>query len=132
MLDLVIRVAINAIALVAAVQLVPGVDYGDGIVRLIIVAAIFGVINAYLKPIVKALSLPISLLTLGLVGFIINTALLMLLALVSDALKLEFTLHGWPPGAITLDVIVTALLASIVISVVSTILALIKKLTPGM
>jgi putative membrane protein len=132
MLDLVIRIVINAIALVAAIRLVPDADFDGGLVKLIAVAAVFGVMNAYLRPIVKALSLPLTLLTFGLVGLVINTALLMLLALLSGQLGLGLTLHGWPPGAIDLNVIITAVLAALVVSIVSTLLALTRRLAPGM
>ena len=99
--------------------------------QLLILAAIFGVINAYIKPIVKLLSLPLNLLTFGLIGFVINTALVMLAAAVSDSLTLSFTLAGWPPGSITLDVIVAAFLTSIVISVVSALIAVVRLAAPG-
>jgi putative membrane protein len=132
LIDLVIRVAINAIALVAAVTLVPDVKGPKDLAALVVVALFFGVINSYLKPIVKALSLPLNLFAFGLVGLVINTLLLMLLAALSASFNLGFALHGWPPGAIDAQVIVTALLASIVISFVSTVLALVRKLTPGM
>lgn len=132
MLDIVIRIVINAIALIAAVRLVPDATFGGDLVRLVVVAAVFGLINAYLRPIVKALSLPLTLLTFGIVGFVINTALLMLLALISDQFQLGFTLHGWPPGAIDANVLITAFLAALVISIVSTLLALVRRLTPGM
>ena len=49
---------------------------------------------------------------------------------ISDSLRLGFTLANWPPGSIDLDVIVAALLTSIVISVVSALLALVRLVTP--
>ncbi|HET7676844.1 MAG TPA: phage holin family protein [Candidatus Limnocylindrales bacterium] len=128
MVDLVARVLINAAALFAAVKLVPGLSFPlsdtDDWLKLIIVAFVFGLINSYLKPIVKLLSLPVSLMTMGLVGFVINAAMLMLLALLSDALGLGFSIAGWPEGGLGLDVIVAALLGALVVSVVSTILSL--------
>lgn len=130
MLDIAIRVVINAIALVAAIRLVPDVAFSGDLWKLVIVAVIFGLVNAYLRPIVKLLSLPLSLVTFGLVGLVINAALVLLVAAISDNLKLGFTLAGWPPGSIGIDVLVAALLTSIVISVVSTILALVRLLSP--
>ena len=132
MLDIVIRVAINAIALVAAVRLVPDAVFRGELWQLVAVAVVFGLINAYLRPIVKALSLPLNLLTFGLVGFAINTGLMLLLALLSGQFGLGFQLAGWPPGAFGVDVLIVAFLASLVISFVSTILALVRRLTPGM
>ncbi|MEX2546387.1 MAG: phage holin family protein [Chloroflexota bacterium] len=130
MLDIVIRVVINAVALIAAVYVVPGATFTGDLWKLIVVAAIFGIVNAYLRPIVKLLSLPLTLLVFGLVGLIINTGMVLLTAFISDTFKLGFTLAGWPPGKIDLDVIVAALLTSIVIAVVSALLALVRMVTP--
>lgn len=130
MLEIAIRIIVNAIALVAAVRLVPGADFTGNWPQLIILAAVFGLINAYLRPIVKLLSLPFNLLTLGAVGFVINAGLVMVAAAISDNLKLGFTLGGWPPGAIDLDVLVAAFLVSLVISVVSALIAFVRLATP--
>ena len=124
MLDLVIRVAINAVALIAAIYIVPAADFkGGDWWKLLVVAAIFGVVNAYLRPIVKLLSLPFTLLIFGLVGLIINTALVLLAAAISDNLKLGFTLAGWPPGKIDVEVIIAGLLTAVVVSIVAALLA---------
>ena len=130
MLDIVIRVVINAIALIAAIYIVPGATFTGDLWKLVAVAAVFGLVNAYLRPIVKLLSLPLTLVTFGLVGLIINTAMVLVTAAISDSLRLGFTLADWPPGAIDLDVIIAALLTSIVISVVSALLALVRLVTP--
>ena len=129
MLDIAIRVVINAIAFIAAVYIVPRTDFTD-VVKLVAVAAIFGLVNAYLRPIVKLLSLPLTLLTFGLVGLIINIAMVLITAFISDSLKLGFRLADWPPGEITVSVIITALLVSLVVSVVSALLALVRLVTP--
>ena len=134
MSDFLIRLAINAAAVFAAVQLVPGVEFGNlsrDWWKLLAVALILGAVNAYLRPIVRLLALPISLVTMGLVAFVINAALLLLVALVSNQLDLGFTLGGWPDRAFGVDAVVAALLASIVISVVSTLLGLVRTLAPG-
>jgi putative membrane protein len=133
MVDFLARLVINAIALIVVVMVVPRVrfDYGDAWWKLLAVAAIFGVINAYIRPIVSALSLPLNLVAIGLVGFLINTAMLLLLAFVSGQLDLGFHLAGWPPGEFRLDVIITAFIAGIVIAAVSTALGLVRKVVPG-
>ena len=64
--------------------------------------------NSYIKPIVKALSMPIGLLTMGLVAFVINAAMLLLVALASDQLKLGFKVGDFPPK-FTSDTIIGAL-----------------------
>jgi putative membrane protein len=131
MLDIVIRVVIIAVALVVAVFVVPGADFDGELWQLGAIAAIFGLVNAYLRPIVKALSLPASLIGFGLVGLVINTGLVLLVAFLSGQLDLGLSLAGWPPGAIDLDVIVAAFLTSLVVSVVSTVLAMVRVFTPG-
>ena len=125
MVELLIKVLVNAAALWAAVQLVPQIkfNYGQDWWKLLVVALIFALINTYLKPIVKALSFPISLLTLGLIGFVINAAMLLLTAALSDQFKLGFKVGAFPPS-ITADAIVGAVLGAIVISIVSTLLSL--------
>jgi putative membrane protein len=94
------------------------------------VAAVFGVVNAYIRPIVKLLSLPLTLFTFGLVGFVINVAMVFLTAFISDSLNLGFKLAAFPPGSIDLEVILAAVLVAIVVSVVSTLLALVRLVTP--
>jgi putative membrane protein len=128
--DIAVRILINALALIVAVELVPKINSPDEIWQLLVVAAIFGVINAYIKPIVKLLSLPLNLFAFGLVGFAINTGLLLLLAFVSAQLKLGFSIAGWPQGPFSIDVIVYAFLASLVISIVSTALAFMRLVVP--
>jgi putative membrane protein len=129
MRPLAIRIVVNAVALWVAVRFVPNVTFpaartfpaGDWW-KLVVVALIFGLINAYLKPIVELLSLPARILTLGLFGLVINAVLLLLLALVSDTFSLGFKLATFPPH-LGGDAFVAALLDAIVISIVSTVLA---------
>jgi putative membrane protein len=132
MLDIVIRVVIIAVALVIAVMLVPGVTVPGELWQLALVALIFGVVNAYLRPIAKLVSLPLTLIGLGLIGLVINTGLVLLVALVSGELDLGFRLAGWPPGGFDIDVIVAAFLTSLVVSVVSTAVGLVRVFAPGM
>lgn len=77
-MKLLIRLIINAIALYAAAQLVNGIELTDQISGILIVALIFGVINAILGPILKILSFPFILVTLGLFTLVINGLLLWL------------------------------------------------------
>lgn len=133
LLDLLLRVVINAIGLILAVQFVPNVRAPDDILKLILLAIIFGLINAYLRPIVKALSLPLTLITFGLVGLVINVAMVLVAAAISDNLKLGFALGGWPltDPSIGLDTLIAAFLVSLLISIVAAVVALVRKLTPG-
>jgi putative membrane protein len=118
--DVVIRIAINAAALLAAVALVPGVrfDFGGDWWKLALVALLLAVLNTFLKPILKLAALPVSMVTLGLAGLAVNAGMILLLALASSQLRLGFSIHGWPRGAFSAEVLWTAFLASIVISVV--------------
>ena len=129
MADLLIKVLVNAAALWVAVQVVPQIDFafGDDWWKLLAVALIFALVNSYMRPIVKALSLPISLMTLGLIGFVINAAMLLVTALISDAVDLGFRIADFPPN-ITADAIIGAILAALVITVVSTALSLVRKI----
>lgn len=131
MVELGIRILVNAAAVWVAVQVLPDTllsfKFGNDWWKLLVVALIFALINSYLKPIVKALSFPISVMTLGLVAFVINAVMLLLVALASDSLKLGFKVGDFPPD-ITADTIIGALLGSIIISVVSTVASLL--LTP--
>ena len=78
------------------------------------------------KPIVKALSFPLTLATLGLVSFLINAAMLLLAAWIStEVLKLHFTIADFPP-TFSGDALIAAILGSIVISIVSTVLGLVN------
>jgi putative membrane protein len=131
LVDIIIRVAINAAALIVAVKLVPGVAFTGGLVQLLAMAIVFGLVNGLIRPVVRLLSLPLRLATFGLIGFVINIALVLLAAGLGDSLDLGFTLGGWPPGPIELDTIIAALGTSLVISVVSTAVALVRKVTPG-
>jgi putative membrane protein len=124
--NFIVRLLVNAAALFVAVKFVPNVTFPlettEDWVSLLGVGLIFGLVNSYLRPLVRLLSLPVSLMTMGLIGFVINTAMLIVVALLSDALDFGFRLAGWPGGPFGLDTVVAAFLASLVISVVSTVL----------
>ena len=127
MIDLIIRVLINAIGVLAATLVIPQIkfQFGDDWWKLLAVALILALVNTYIRPIVKILAFPVSLLTLGLAAFIINGAMLLLVALASGQLSLGFKIGGFPPS-LDLDAIVGAVLGSIVISIVSTVLGILN------
>jgi putative membrane protein len=122
--ELIVRIAINAVALFVAVKVLPSnllsFNWGNDWWKLLAVALVFALVNTYIKPIVKALSFPISIMTLGLVAFVINAAMLLLVALASSSLKLGFKVGDFPP-TINSDAIVGALVGALIISVVSTV-----------
>ena len=125
MSEVVIRLVVNALAVLAAVRVVPGVGFpfGDEWWKLVAVAALLALVNTFLRPVLQLLAFPIRLMTLGLFTLVINLALLLLVAYVSGEAGLGLTLGGWPEGDFGLETIVAALLASILISVVSTVLS---------
>lgn len=108
-----LRLLINAAALWVAVQLVAGIDHRGSWWSLLLVALVFGVLNASVRPLVKLLSLPILILTLGLFIFIINALMLWLTGWISGLLGLEFYVDGfW-----------AALFGGFIVSVVSLLLS---------
>lgn len=121
--DLLIKVLINAVGVFAAIQIVPMIDfvYGEDWWKLIAVALILALVNTWIKPILKLVSLPITLVSLGLFSLVLNALLLLLVAFVSSSLDLGFSIGGFPPD-FSSDSFVGAFLASIVISIVSTLL----------
>jgi len=114
-----IRVLINAVALWLTALLIPALDLTTEIWGILLVALIFGLVNALIRPIVSLLSLPINLITLGLFTLVINTAMLMLTALFAGSL-LDIV------GSM-IQQVWWACLASIVISLISMILNSILK-----
>jgi putative membrane protein len=122
--ELIVRILINAAALFVAVKVLPAqylsFNWGNDWWKLLAVALVFALVNTYIKPIVKALSMPISLMTMGLVAFVINAAMLLIVAGVSGQLKLGFKVGDFPP-TVSIDTIVGAILGAVIISVVSTI-----------
>lgn len=131
MTELIVRILVNAAAVWVAVQVLPDTllafDFGDDWWKLLAVALVIALINSYIKPILKAVSFPISMMTLGLISFVINAGLLLLVALVSDQLSLGFAVGDFPPD-ITADTIIGALAGSLIISIVSTLASI--ALTP--
>jgi len=114
-MNLLLRVAVNAAALAAAAWLLDGIqltDREDRVLTLLAVAVVFGLVNALVAPVVKLLSLPFIILTLGLLLWVINAAMLLLTSRVADGLGLGFEVDGFG----------TALLGALVISVVGAIL----------
>ena len=133
MIDLLVKVAVNAAALLAAANVVPEFklifhnDKPEDWVKIAIIALVFALVNSYLKPILKVLAMPIGFLTMGLIAFAINAAMLLgtawIASQVGDQLQIGFTVGGYPPHW-GYEAIGVAVIASIVISVVATLLDL--------
>jgi putative membrane protein len=117
MKNLIIKLLANAVALAVASWVVGGITLqgattGRRILTLLIVAAIFGIVNAVVKPIAKLLSLPFIILTLGLLIFVINALMLLLTSWITGKLDVQFHVSGFG----------SALLGSLVITLVGILL----------
>ena len=135
MIDLLVKILINAIGVYVAVLVVPQISFpaADNLLKfegnwwhVVVVAVILALINTYVKPILKALSFPITLLTVGLFSLVLNALLLLLVAFLSHKVGVKFSIGGYPPD-FTADAFVGALLGSIVISVVSILLGMLDR-----
>jgi putative membrane protein len=113
-MKLVIRIAINALAVWLTFWLIDGLDWGGDLWALIGIGIILGLVNAFIKPVVKLLALPIRAMTLGLFTLVINVLLMTLVIVLADAMDLGVTSDCW----------VTTLLGGVVLSVVSATLSM--------
>ena len=107
-MNLIIKLLINAAALWVASALVSGIELEGTFWEIMLVALIFGLINTFIKPVLKLLSLPVMIVTLGLFAIVINAGLLVLTAWITDYLSVQ---NFW-----------SAILGAIVISIVSAVL----------
>ena len=120
-----IRVVINALALAAAVWIVPGLNIisaqdtaASTVIAYLVVGLIFGLVNALVRPIVKVLSLPITCLTLGLFTIIINAVMLALTAWITTLTPIELSIDQFWWDAVA---------GTIIISIVSAVLGFFVK-----
>lgn len=118
MLRLLLRLAVNAIALWVAVELVPGLTYtSESYVSLLVIALIFGLVNALVRPILVLLTCPLIVLTLGLFILIVNGVLLSITVWLSGVFDLGLSSEGF----------ISTLLGALIISVVSGVINLLIK-----
>ena len=107
------RVVVNTVALAVATWLVQGITLtgdtdGQRLAALLLVAAVFGAVNAFVRPVVTLLALPFILLTLGLLLLVINGLMLLLTSWLSGQIGLGFDVDGfWAAvvGAIVVSVV---------------------------
>ena len=115
MTKFIIRWAINAVALYVAVLIVPGIALRGVWTDVLWLALIFGLLNALLRPLLKFLTCPLIILTLGLFTILINTGMLMLTSRIGQVLGFGLSVDGfWP-----------AVFGSLVISIVSVVMSVI-------
>jgi putative membrane protein len=115
MRNLLIRLIINAVALYVATQIVPGLRFEGDWTTITLVAFIFGLVNALVRPILVVLTCPLVALTLGLFTFVINALMLALTGWIAEQLRLGFVVKDfW-----------AAFLGALVITVVSFVLTMV-------
>lgn len=114
---LLLRLLVNAGALWAATVLVPGISFVGDTGRFLVVALVFGLLNALVRPILLLLSLPLLILTLGLFTFVLNAFILMMLGALSEGLSLGFHVNGFFP----------AFVGALIVTVVSLVLSTVVK-----
>lgn len=119
MLKLLLRWLITALALLAAAWLVPGIEVrGTAWVAYAVMAVVLGLVNAIIRPVLKLLTCPLIILTLGLFTLVINGLTLLLAARIAEAFGIGFYVRGFVP----------AFLGALIVSVVSMVLgAFIKE-----
>lgn len=106
---LLIRLVIITLGVLVAVNIVDGVDV-PRTQEAVVVAVVFGLLNAFLKPVLQLLALPVTILTLGIFYFVINVFIVYLTAFIVPS----FTVEGFFP----------ALFFSIIVSIVSWLLGI--------
>jgi putative membrane protein len=118
MFKFILRWIINAVAIYIAINFVPGIrlanETGSEVVTFILLAMIFGLLNALLRPIIMALTCPLIVLTLGLGTLLVNTLLFYLTGVIGEQFGWGFTVDGFIP----------AFLGALVVSIVSFVLNL--------
>ncbi|HEX9609722.1 MAG TPA: phage holin family protein [Candidatus Limnocylindria bacterium] len=114
-MDRILQILVNAAALWVAELIVPNITFTGEWWKLLLVAFIFGLVNTFLRPVLRILTLPISMMTLGLFLFVINALMLLLTSAISAELNLGFQVLDF----------IAALLGSIVISLVGFALSLV-------
>jgi len=121
-----IRLAATGVTFVITAALVPQIhlpatgmtDPVRDIFTIALIALVFGAVNGLIRPVVRTLALPLRLMTFGLVGIVINAALLLLVAWLATKAGLQFHIGNFPPNLLTADTLIGALIGSVVLGVV--------------
>lgn len=115
---LLVRWLILALALFAAAFLVPGISVsGSAWLAYAAMAAVLGLVNAFIRPLLKLLTCPLILLTLGLFTLVINALMLLLASRIAEAFGVGFDVDGFVP----------AFLGALIVSVVTMLLSVFVK-----
>ena len=111
-MKLLLHLLVNAAALGVATWLVPGIRAG-GVGSILAIALVFALVNTFIRPVLKVLSFPVILLSLGLFTFVLNALLLMFTAWLGKGFGIDFHVDGF----------LAALVGALLISIVSTVLS---------
>ena len=123
-----VSTVINGLGIWLVSAIIPGIGlkpYGGDelwqlIVTLLVIGAIFGLINSVIAPVIKVIAIPLYILTFGLISFVINGSLLLLVAWISQQLSPDtFTIDGFTSTGLTITSLGWAILASFVMSICS-------------
>jgi putative membrane protein len=91
----ILRIMINALSISVAVKVVDGITFAGEWWKMIIIGAVFGIVNALIKPLVTFFTFPLIVLTLGLFTLIVNTLMLLLTAELSEPFNLNLHISGF-------------------------------------
>jgi putative membrane protein len=119
MTKFILRLLINAIALYLAVLILPGIELLSGMASIVWLALIFGVVNALFRPLLKFLTCPLIILTLGLFTLVINTFLFWLTSIIGQSFDIALVISD--------PVWWNAFLGGLVVSIVSVVMTMILK-----
>lgn len=131
---LIVRIAINAVALLLAALLVPDIEIewaqdGESIgLTLLALAVVFGTVNATIRPIARFVAIPLNIVTLGLFSVVLNALLLLLLAFLVDLVLDPLIVIGGYPPELGISAVTAAMAGAFIISAITTLLRL---LIPG-
>ena len=94
---LILRIMINALSIAVAVKFVHGIAFSGAWWKMVVIGAVFGVVNTIIKPLFTLFTLPLIVLSLGLFTLVINTVMLLITAGLSEPFSLGFHVSGfWP------------------------------------
>ncbi len=113
-MNVIIGILVTAAALWVTTAVVPGIRIESSVGAFLIVAIVFGLINAFVRPVIRLLSLPVTIITLGLFTFVINALMLLLTAWLAGNI-MSIAGSGMPQ-------FFTALIGSVVVSIASIVI----------
>lgn len=120
----IIRTVATAITFFVVAYFLPQIDFDGNVAGLLVLAVIAGLVNGLIKPIIKLFSLPLTVMTLGLFGIVINAGLLLFIAWLSDLVGITFTVGGFPPE-FGLPAITASFIGAIALTIVGAIVGLV-------